>query len=159
MENTKMLQAQKTFETFCRMMDAQNWKYAKDEEKLMIETGARGDDLPIALRVLVDAERMLVRLYSPMDFEVAADRLVDMAMGICIINDNLVDGNFDLNVENGNIFYRMTTSFRESLISEEAFDFFLGFAIHVIDEYNDKLLMLAKGMLTPSQLLEQIKNA
>lgn len=158
MENTQKIQAVKTFETFCNMMDKKGWKYGKDEEKLLIDTGARGDDLPISLRVLVDAERMLVRLYSPMDFDVSSQHLADMALAVCVINDSLVDGSFDLNVEDGNLCYRQTTSFRESLLSEEAFDFFLGFAIHVVDEYNDKLLMIAKGMLTPQQLLEQMKN-
>ncbi len=84
--------------------------------------------------------------------------MANAALAICIINDNLVDGNFDMDVTKGSLCYRMSLSFRESLISEEAFDFFIDYAVYVIDEFNDKLLMLAKGMLTPAQLLGSIKG-
>ena len=154
MSDTNNLQAKKAFDTFCKMLDNREWKYKKDEEALRIETGARGDDLPINLRVVVDAERMIVRLYSPFEFNIPAEKLSEAALCICIINDGLIDGCFDLDVTDGSICFRMATSFRESLISEEAFDYFLGFAVYVVDEYNDKLLMVGKGLLTPQQLLE-----
>ena len=158
MTNTNLDGAKRAFETFCSMMDKREWNYEKDAENLRIETGARGDDLPISLKVAFDPDCALVLLYSPFAFNIPQEQMEQAALAICIINDNLIDGNFDLDVTNGRLCYRMSMSFRESLISEEAFDFFLGFAIHVTDEYNDKLLMLAKGMLTPGQLLEQIKN-
>lgn len=159
MENEKLIQATKTFETFCKMLDNQEWRYGSSQEDLLITTKVRGDDFPIDLRILVDAERLLVRLHSPLPFEVSSERIPDMALAVCCINDSLVDGTFDLNIENGSIVFRITTTFRESLISEEAFDFFLGFAVHVVDRYGIKLFMIAKEMFTTQQLLEEIKNS
>lgn len=158
MEDTKTLQATKAFETFCKMLDGREWRYDSDPEELTIHTKVRGDDFPINLRIQVDAKRMLVRLQSPLVFEVATERIPDMALAVCAVNDNLADGTFDLDVEDGDICYRMSLSFRESLISEEALDYFLGFSIHVVDSYSIKFFMVAKEMLTPWQLLEEMKN-
>ena len=158
-ENEKLVQATKTYRTFCDMMDSRGWKYDGEQEEMLIITRVKGDDFPIDVRIFVDADRLLVRLHSLLAFEMAPERIPDLALAVCAINDNLVDGNFDLNIENGRIIYRMTTSFRESLLSEAAFDFFLGFAVHVVDRYSIKLFMVAKELLTPNQLLEEIRNS
>lgn len=148
MENANAANAKRTYDTFCKVLDSREWNYEKDDEALRIETGVRGDDLPIHLNISFDTDRALVRLFSPINFTIPEELIGECALALCLINDSLVDGNFDLNVNNGRLCFRMSTSFRESLLSAEALDYFLGFAISVVDEYNDKLLMLAKGVIS-----------
>ena len=56
------------------------------------------------------------------------------------------------------MFFRMTNSFMESKLGEEAFAYMLFCSCQVIDEYNDKFLMLAKGMVSIEQFLSSLNN-
>ena len=146
--------AKGTFATLCRTLDAHEWKYRKNEEKLTVECGAQGEDLPMELTVQVDADRMLVMLLSQLPFKISEEKRVDGALAISFVNDQLVDGCFDYDISTGKVFYRMTNSFRDSILDGEVFTYMLFCACQTIDEYNDKLLMLSKGMLTLEQFID-----
>ncbi len=151
--------AKSTFATLCRTLDKHEWKYRKDEEKLSVECGAQGDDLPIEFKIKVDAQRMLVMLISHLPFKISEEKRLDGAIVISYINDRLVDGNFDYDVSKGHIFFRMTNSFRESVLDGEVFAYMLFCACKTIDEYNDKLLMISKGILSIEQFLDNESEA
>ena len=150
--------AKAAFATACQALDQNQWNYKKDEEKLIIECGARGEDLPMDITIRVDAERMLVMLLSHLPFVVQEDKRLEVAAGISAINNVLVDGCFDYDITSGHMFFRMTNSFIESKLGIEAFTYMLYCSCQTIDEYNDKLLMLAKGMLSIEQLLKSLTN-
>ena len=80
MADTKQLkQAQAVFHSLCKFLDSDDWHYEKDEEEMMIKCRAQGEDLPIAIRLQVDADRALVSLYSELPFTIAEDRRREMA--------------------------------------------------------------------------------
>lgn len=151
MEEKRLQQARATFATLCRALESNDWHYTKDEEKLKIECGARGEDLPMELTILVDAERQIVRLLSHIPFQIKEDKRLEVAVAVSAINNKLVDGCFDYDIRSGDIYFRATNSFMDSSLSEEVLTYMLYFSCNVIDEFNDKLLMLAKGMLTIEQ--------
>lgn len=151
-------QAKVAFATLCQALDKHEWHYKKDDEKMSIECGAQGDDLPMELTVKVDADRMLVILISHMPFVIQEDKRIDVAIAVSAINNALVDGCFDYDVVSGHMFFRMTNSFIESKISEEVFAFMLFCSCKTIDEYNDKILMLAKGLISIEQFLSTLAN-
>ncbi len=150
----KLEKAKEVFETLCRTLDKEDWSYQKDEEKLLIECGARGEDLPMELKVFVDAERSLILLLSSMPGAIQEDKRVDMALAVSVVNNRLVDGSFDYDITSGNLIFRMTNSFLESTISEKLFLYMLLTACRTIDVYNDKFLMLGKGLITIEQFLK-----
>lgn len=150
----KLTKAKATYATLCSALDKDDWHYEKDEEKLTIECSARGEDLPIDLVVQVDAGRQLVSLLSPMSFEIKEDNRLDVAVAISYINNMLIHGCFDYNINTGKIHFRMPNSFVDSTLGEEVFLYMLYCACKTVDEYNDKFLMLSKGMLSLEQFLE-----
>ncbi len=151
-------QAKIAFATLCQALDNNKWNYKKDEEKLIVECGARGDDLPMDITVKVDADRMLVVLFSHIPFKIQEDKRLDIAIAVSAINNMLVDGSFDYDITTGALYFRMTNSFLESKLSESVFIYMLYCACQTIDEYNDKFLMIAKGMLTIEQFLSSMAN-
>lgn len=155
-ELTKLEQAKAVFATLCQALDNHEWHYTKDEEKLSIECGAQGEDLPMEINIHVDTERLLVLLLSHIPFAIQEDKRLDVAIAISAINNTLVDGCFDYNVASGAIFFRMTNSFIESKISEEVLTYMLMCSCSTIDDYNDKLLMLSKGMVSIEQFLASL---
>ena len=150
--------AKKTFDTLCRALENNDWRYQKDEEALTIECGARGEDLPMELNIRVDPDLMLVVLLSRIPFAIPEDKRLDMAIAVSVVNNRLVDGCFDYNVMTGNLLFRMTNSFMESQIGEDVFSYMLYCSCATIDDYNDKFLMFAKGMLSMEQFLATNMN-
>ena len=155
-DEKKLAQAKEVFETLCRALDNHEWNYSKDEEKLAIECGAQGEDLPMKLTVKVDAERALIMLLSHIPFPIPEDKRLDLAIAVSAVNNRLVDGSFDYDVTKGNMFFRMTNSYLESMIGEDVIAYMLFCSCQTIDEYNDKFLMLAKGIISVEQFITTV---
>lgn len=150
----KMMKAKEIYETICSFLDGDNWKYDRHDEDLVITMSAKGEDLPISFVVRVDAERRLVTVFSQLPFEAKSEKIVETAVAVAMANYGLVDGSFDFDVQKGKIIFRMTTSYLESLISEEVFEYMIYCTAHTVDKYNDKLMMLAKGMIDLAKFKE-----
>ena len=145
-DKKKLKQAQTVYDDFCAMLDEREWTYDK-ADNLVIETGARGDDLAMDLTIRVDADRQLVILHSPMPFTVPENMRKEMRM----LKD--LGGDFDYDYETGKIYFRLTTSFRDSLISKEVFEYVIGVSLNTIDDYNDKFLTVVKKEMNYEQIL------
>ncbi len=155
-EQNKAQQAKKVYNTLCRSLDSHDWHYTKNEEKLSIECKVQGEDLPIDIVIKIIEKNSLVTLLSHMPFVVQENKRLEMAVAISAINNLLVDGCFDYDVKSGNIFFRMTHSFLDSQIDDAAFSYMFLCSCGTIDEYNDKLLMLTKGMISMEKFLKDI---
>ena len=146
--------AAEVYGTLCGMLDHIGWTYDKEEEKFLIRSGVKGDDLPINFVVLVKPRNEVVQLLSAMPFNVPEDKRVDCALAICAANYGLVDGSFDYDLSDGQIVFRLTSSYRDSLLSEELFKYMVMVSAATIDKYNDRFFMLAKGMIDVRKFLE-----
>ena len=150
-----MQKAKEVFGTLVNMLDNRGWKYEKHEEDLVIKSGVKGDDLPVEFIVLVNPRNEVVQFYSAMPFNVPEDKRLDAALAVCVANYGLVDGSFDYDLSDGEIRFRLTCSYRESTLSEELFEYMIMVSASTVDQYNDKFFMLAKGMMTVQQFIEQ----
>ena len=155
MEDKNQL-ALETFATICQALEENDWKYKKHEEDLVIECGAQGDDLPMELTIKVDARRQFVMLFSRLPFTIQEDKRLDVAVGVSAVNNELADGCFDYDVTTGRMYFRMTNTFMESKMDQEVFTYMLFCSCQTIDEYNDKFLMLAKGMISLDKFISDI---
>ena len=115
-EEKELKQAQTVYKALCEMLNERDWHYEKDEENLAIKCGAQGDDLPMEIIVEVDRKRQLVSLLSQMPFAVPENRRTALAVAVSQANNGMVDGSFDFDYLSGRIVFRMTSSYRESLI-------------------------------------------
>ena len=150
-------QAQAVYKSLCAMLDEREWHYKRDDEELMIKCGAQGDDLPMEIRIEIDRKRQLVSLLSQMPFGIPESRRAELAVAVSQANNGMVDGSFDYDYTSGRIIFRMTSSYRESLIGKKLLEYMLVCACHTIDEYNDKFLMVAKNDMTIEEILEFVK--
>ncbi len=148
MADEKQLKKAKTvFDSLCSMLDGKKGRYDKHEDDLVVTFIVGGDDIPMHMIIKVDAERELVRLVSPIPVVFEDDKRVEGAIATSQVNYRLADGSFDYDFREGKVLFRMTSSFRDSLISEDLLEYMMGCASYTVDEYNDKFLMLAKGMI------------
>ena len=153
-----MKQAQSVYETICKTLESKKWNFTRHDEKLMITCGARGEDLPMDFFIIVNPHAQVVSIISPMPFKMAEDKMVVAALAVCVANNGMVNGSFDYDLANGEIRFRVVSSFRESILSEELFNYMVLLAAATIDDYNDKFLMVSKGMLTIEQFIQWDKE-
>ncbi|MDE7394582.1 MAG: YbjN domain-containing protein [Clostridiales bacterium] len=156
-EERDLKQARVVYKSLCEMLYDRQWHYEKDEEGLSIKCSAQGDDLPMEIIIEVDAERKLISLLSQMPFGIAENRRTALAVAVSQANNGMIDGSFDYDYLSGNIYFRLTSSYRESLIGKELLNYMLMCACYTIDEYNDKFLMVAKNNMSIEEILDFVK--
>jgi len=152
-EGEKRLSKQ-TYNALCKLFDEMKWSYYKDEEKLLISGRAIGEDLNIPFTMIVDDDKMLLTLVSHLPFNIPVEYRVEATIAIAKINYRLSDGNFDINLDDGSVLFRLTSSFRESIIGAELFKYMFLCACFTVDDYNDKLLNIANGTKNADNFLE-----
>lgn len=150
----EMMKAKEVYETLCASLDDREWHYEKHEEDMVVTCGVSGDDIPMRLIIRVMPERQLVQLLSPLPFDIPEDKRVDVALALTMVNDRLANGSFDFNIENGRVVFRLTNAFMDSTLGKEVFDYIVGVSVTTVDEYNDKVMMLCKGMVELSAFAE-----
>ena len=156
-DEKNLAQAKATFQALCDAMDAMDWKYTKTDS-YGIKTGARGEDLPIDMNVLLNEKLSLIKLISPLPFTVPEDKRIDMALAVTAANYGMVHGCFDYNIQDDTLYFRMATSYEDMKLDTEVFRYLLYCAAQTIDNYNDKFLMLSKGLLTLEDFLKSENN-
>lgn len=153
-EEREMKQAKFVYETVCKALENNGWKYTREEEDLVIRCGARGEDLPMDIVIVVNPEAQVVSLFSPMPYKIKEDKRVEAALAVCVANRGMVNGSFDYDLVEGIIHFRVVSSYRESILGEELFNYMLMIAAGTVDIYNDKFLMISNGMMSFEQFLE-----
>lgn len=154
-EAVDMKKAKSVFETLTKMLDSRDLHYEKHEDDLLIKSGVKGDDLPIEFIVAIRAEKQVVQFMSRLPFSIPEDKRIDGAIAVCVANYGLCDGSFDYDLSEGDITFRLTSSYRESVLGEDLFEYMIMVAAGTVDRYNDKFFMIAKGMMTVQQFIEQ----
>lgn len=148
--------AEAMYKLILKRFDAKKLKYTQDKKDLQINISFSGDDLSMDFVVFIDVDRQLVRILSRLPITFPSERRLAGAIVTSQINYRLADGSFDYDSSSGKVYFRITTSFRDSDISEEVIEYLMGCAIHTVDEYNDKLLAIANGRLSLSEYLKTI---
>ena len=152
-DEKKMAQAKQVYNTLCNAIERRNWKFGKDEEKLVVHFGVSGDDIPMDFILVVAAERQLIRLLSPMPYKMSEGKRMEGAIATCAATYGLADGSFDYNLANGEIVFRMTASFRESVIGEGLLQYMISCSCTMVDQYNDQFLAIDKGLISISDFI------
>lgn len=144
----KMELAKQVYKTLCEAVERREWNFGKDEEKLLVHFGVSGDDIPMQFIIVVDADRQLIRLMSPMPFKMSEDKRVEGAIATCAASFAMADGSFDYDLSDGEIVFRMTASFRDSLIGDGLFQYMISCSCAMVDKYNDQFLAINKGLIS-----------
>ena len=144
----KNVNAREVFQVLCDGLDQMGWNYDAEPEKLKILFHVKGEDLPMTFVMAVDADRKLVSLISILPFRFKEEKILDGAIATCYANYKAFDGSFDLNIRDGSVAFRMTTSYRDSIIGPKMVEYLVGWASLAVDDYNDKFFMINQGMLS-----------
>lgn len=146
------------YDTICAMFEEYGYRYTGNEEKLTVTCSFRGEDLPMDMRFAVYEDRQLVRLTSPMPFDIPEEQRAYVAVAVHEANCNILNGHFVYDMSDGTIVYCVNQSYIDSILGKEVFNYMLAIANSTIDKYNDLFFMLGKGMITLDDFMEKIHN-
>ena len=156
MANEKELRAaNNAYETVCAGLDKMNWKYERHDNDRVVSFGVNGEDIPMQMIIVVDAERQLIRLLSKLPFAMEQERRVEGSIITNCVNYRLADGSFDFDLGDGSIVFRLAASYRASLIDPELIRYMCLVACSTIDKYNDRFMMVNKGLMSVSEFLDK----
>ena len=156
-DEMKVKRAQEVYGTLCQALNEMEFHYTQDAEKLKIRLTVHGEDIPMDLIITVDADRQLIRLLSPLPFKMCEEKRVDGSVLTNYANYLLADGSFDYDMRDGEILFRLTSSFRESLISTALLRYMINVSCSTVDRFNDKFMLLNKGVMNVSEFLDSLK--
>ncbi len=149
-------QAQAVFDTVCEYLDSRDLKYQKEEDELKVILATKGDDLLIPLKIAVDPAMQIISVFSGIPFVVPEEKRIAMTLAVTAANYCIADGSFDYAVKDGEIVFRITSSYRNSIIGKDLVDYLLMCAAITADRYNDKFQKLAEEDMTVGEIVAMI---
>ncbi len=151
------MQAREIYKLMVNTLTAKDWKFERHDSELLIVSSYQGEDIPIQFLITVDEEHEVVQFISPLTFNMPEDKRVEGAIAVCAANYGLVNGSFDYDIGDGSIRFRLTTSYKGCEIGSDFFMNMMATACFTTDRYNDRLMMLAKGMITVEKFIKMDK--
>ncbi len=153
MENIK--EAKNVYAALLEMLTDNNFHFEKDDENLSVKITMSGHDIGMDFKLEIDAERQLVVYTSLLPFKFKEDSIVAGAIAVCLINFSLADGSFDLDIRDGELSFKLTSSYMDSLLSKDALNYMFAMACMIVDRYNDRLVLVNEGLLNPFEVVEE----
>lgn len=158
MSEVDMDRALEVYNDIIDMLDSREWKYDRFDEDLVIKSGIKGEDLPVEFLLFVKPKNQVVQFISKLPFNVPDDMRIDLAVAVNVANYGLVDGSFDYDIKDGDIRYRLTSSYRDSQLGPDLFEYMIMCGASTVDSYNDKFFALCKGFMTINDFIEREKE-
>lgn len=150
--------AQAVYAALCSALDEVEWKYDRNDDGLEVTCGAQGYDLPIPLRVSVDADKELICIYSVLPFKAPENKWREIAVAVSAANSAIVAGSFDFNCKNGMLLFRYNSVFTDSIIGKGLFKYIIMVTCATVDQYNDRFLEIVNKDMTFDEIVEFVER-
>lgn len=133
----------KNYITLCNVLDRNDIEYERDDKDMCVKCTVSGEETELNFLFAIDPSKMLITVFSPISVKLPKEKIADMALAVCMINHNLADGSFCIDIKDGFLYYKITSSFYESNLNETVFEYMLSAAANTVDEYYPKLSRIA----------------
>ena len=122
LDQTRITQTEQNADVLISMLNHRKLRYSI-EEKTDTRTHIRiiftGRDLPMTLHILLRTDKQIVSVLSAMPFKITPEKRSDAAFAVIAANHGLIDGSFDLNMQSGERYFRLTSAFMGTVLTEE----------------------------------------
>ncbi|MCI8650164.1 MAG: YbjN domain-containing protein [Anaerotruncus sp.] len=141
-------------------LDEQEWRYNYDEEDRYFSMGMNLKEVDscrvyIQMRGSDDA----FTIYSVLPVKAPEDKRSAVAEFITRANYGLIHGNFEMDYEDGEIRYKVTTACGDIDLGEEPMDRIINTGFCMLDRYGKGLLSVIYGNANPAAIIDEIENA
>lgn len=149
----KLQKAAELYRMMADVFEEAELVFQREDENLLIRLTMHGEDIPVSLIFKIDAEREVIRAFSPLPFDMNEDKRLEGAVITCEATNRLSVGCFEYDLSDGSILFRMTTPYHGSTITKEHFLLLLAIMTATMDKYNDRFLAVNKGVMSLEDFL------
>ena len=153
-DSAKLERAVNVYQRFVATLREKGWNFDAKDDDLVIVSSYQGDDFPINFIFHVDPDRECITFCSEKFAKFPDDKLSDAAYATAVANHGMTFGHFDLDLSDGSVFYAWSDSYIDSELGDGYFIFLLSIALSTVDRYNDRFIMLAKGLIDLRKFIE-----
>ncbi len=141
---TMMTHAEQSYNILCDVLNRNDIPYEVIDGPCVAcsVSGREGD---IRLTFTVDHSKMLITLYAPTVRYIPQERIPDASLAVCILNHQLSDGAFCVDLADSLLYFKLTVSFYNSEPSEDTFSYMLSVAADTVDRYRQRLQAVISG--------------
>ena len=158
MKPEMLKKAQEVYDLLKATLDKHEWEYDAKDEDLALISGCTGDDFPIKFYFRADPQRECLTFHTS-DFATFTDEnFIDGALATCVANRGLIFGHFEYDITDNTVCYTMSNSFVGTEFEEAFFLDMLNTAVNTVDKYNDRFIMLSKGLIDIHKFIELDAN-
>ncbi|MCM1439108.1 MAG: YbjN domain-containing protein [Roseburia sp.] len=147
--------AEKTYKNLLEAVKDNNWTCERHDDELKINYGVNGDFMHMNFRILVDKDTDTVRLFSYLPVQFDESKRTQGALVTSAANYSLSDGRFEYDVKDGSVFFKMTASYRMSIISVEALVYMLNYSAWAVDKFQSDFAKVNGGSLSVSEFAKK----
>lgn len=133
-----------------------NFEEYEREDRFGIEFNMSGDDLPMKFFIDIRPGNAVVKIRSSLPVKFDGDKLELGCQAVTVINYRLSVGRFYIDPRDGEVIYDLVSYYSGSRVNNKLFEALIGISVNIVDEFNDKLLLLAKDMYTLDALKESL---
>ncbi len=156
-ENDRIRLTAENAEVLIAMLEHKKLKYAIDERsdsRTHIRIHFTGEDLPMTLHIILRADKQICSVFSLMPFKICEEMRNDAAIAVTAANHGLIDGSFDMDMDTGEIRFRLTSCYIGTVLTEELFAYLMFVSARTVDHYNDRFEALNNGTMSLEQFLD-----
>lgn len=136
-----------------------DWKYSYDEEKNIFTSGINMNSALGNLNIIVRVRETSYTVYTILNSTAEKDTLNFVAEYLHRANYGLINGNFELDFDDGEVRYKTFVNFKDTAVSNEIIQDSVLLPIFMFEKYGKNLMKVMLGSNDPKQLIEEIENS
>lgn len=141
-------------QTVCEYLGAEEWAYGLDQAKGLVYFDVAGPAGALACLLVVDEEAECLSLYTQVAVVVPAIKRLRMADFFARVNYLLLLGCFELNVETGEVHFRVALPLADSRLSRQQLRDLISSSILAANRYHPGIMMLIYRNATAVEALQ-----
>lgn len=141
-----MNQAKEIYGKLIQTLENIGWHY-REAGDLSVNYTVTGDDLPMEFIVTIDADLLAIRFASILPVKFSEEKRLDGIIAACAASNGLKEGVFSCRESDGTMLFISASPFIDCEVGEGWFRTMMDFAHGTVDQFNDKFLMLSKGLI------------
>ena len=144
--------AQAVYDTMIRALKGIDWKFQELGDHVIRYTYT-GKDFPMDFLVMIRDKADMVLFRTVMPCRIPDDKMTEALLATHMANNKFRMGEFVLDFERKQVSFALNPLYEDATPREEWFIYLMQLAHMVADEYNDKFMMLAKGMISLQDII------
>lgn len=134
------------------------WKFEKDEDHGIIKTGVNATNASYRLIIYAIEDKDLLTVYVSQDNNIPENKRAAVAEFITRANFGLNLGNFDLDMDSGELGYKVAVDVEGGMLSTDMIGNMVGAAVATMDKYYPGLMSVLFANVTPQDAILQIER-